>query len=36
VFTDPRLVLGMMGDIQKARAQADAKKAQQQPQQASS
>lgn len=27
VFTDPRLVLGMMGDIQKARAQAEAKKA---------
>jgi predicted unusual protein kinase regulating ubiquinone biosynthesis (AarF/ABC1/UbiB family) len=27
VFTDPRLVLGMMSDIQKARAQADAKKA---------
>jgi predicted unusual protein kinase regulating ubiquinone biosynthesis (AarF/ABC1/UbiB family) len=26
VFTDPRLVLGMMSDIQKARAQADAKK----------
>ncbi len=25
VFTDPRLVLGMMGDIQKARAQAEAK-----------
>jgi aarF domain-containing kinase len=30
VFTDPRLVLGMMSDIQKARAQADAKKQQQQ------
>ncbi|MDB4955566.1 MAG: hypothetical protein JWO36_3135 [Myxococcales bacterium] len=29
VFTDPRLVLGMMQDIQKARMQADAKKAQQ-------
>ena len=29
VFTDPRLVLGMMSDIQKARAQADAKKKQQ-------
>ncbi len=29
VFTDPRLVLGMMADIQKARAQADAKKQQQ-------
>lgn len=29
VFTDPRLVLGMMSDIQKARAQAEAKKAQQ-------
>jgi len=28
VFTDPRLVLGMMGDIQKARAQADAAKSQ--------
>jgi predicted unusual protein kinase regulating ubiquinone biosynthesis (AarF/ABC1/UbiB family) len=28
VFTDPRLVLGMMSDIQKARAIADAKKAQ--------
>ncbi len=28
VFTDPRLVLGMMQDIQKARMQADAKKAQ--------
>ncbi|MEO8699098.1 MAG: AarF/UbiB family protein [Kofleriaceae bacterium] len=27
VFTDPRLVLGMMTDIQKARAQAEAKKA---------
>jgi predicted unusual protein kinase regulating ubiquinone biosynthesis (AarF/ABC1/UbiB family) len=27
VFTDPRLVLGMMSDIQKARAQAEAKKA---------
>jgi aarF domain-containing kinase len=27
VFTDPRLVLGMMGDIQKARAMAEAKKA---------
>jgi hypothetical protein len=27
VFTDPRLVLGMMQDIQKARMQADAKKA---------
>ncbi len=27
VFTDPRLVLGMMSDIQKARQQADAKKA---------
>ena len=27
VFTDPRLVLGMMSDIQKARMQADAKKA---------
>lgn len=27
VFTDPRLVLGMMADIQKARAQAEAKKA---------
>ena len=26
VFTDPRLVLGMMGDIQKARAQVEAKK----------
>jgi predicted unusual protein kinase regulating ubiquinone biosynthesis (AarF/ABC1/UbiB family) len=26
VFTDPRLVLGMMADIQKARAQAEAKK----------
>jgi predicted unusual protein kinase regulating ubiquinone biosynthesis (AarF/ABC1/UbiB family) len=26
VFTDPRLVLGMMQDIQKARAQADAKR----------
>jgi len=26
VFTDPRLVLGMMSDIQKARAQADAKR----------
>src|SRR5215813_11767781 len=26
VFTDPRLVLGMMSDIQKARAQAEAKK----------
>jgi predicted unusual protein kinase regulating ubiquinone biosynthesis (AarF/ABC1/UbiB family) len=26
VFTDPRLVLGMMSDIQKARMQADAKK----------
>lgn len=26
VFTDPRLVLGMMSDIQKARAMADAKK----------
>ena len=25
VFTDPRLVLGMMQDIQKARAQAEAK-----------
>jgi len=25
VFTDPRLVLGMMSDIQKARAQAEAK-----------
>ena len=25
VFTDPRLVLGMMGDIQKARAQVEAK-----------
>jgi predicted unusual protein kinase regulating ubiquinone biosynthesis (AarF/ABC1/UbiB family) len=31
VFTDPRLVLGMMQDIQKARMQADAKKQQQQP-----
>jgi aarF domain-containing kinase len=30
VFTDPRLVLGMMQDIQKARMQADAKKAAQQ------
>ena len=30
VFTDPRLVLGMMSDIQKARAQAEAKKKQQQ------
>jgi predicted unusual protein kinase regulating ubiquinone biosynthesis (AarF/ABC1/UbiB family) len=30
VFTDPRLVLGMMQDIQKARAQAEAKKQQQQ------
>ncbi|HEY4180711.1 MAG TPA: AarF/UbiB family protein [Kofleriaceae bacterium] len=29
VFTDPRLVLGMMQDIQKARMQADAKKKQQ-------
>lgn len=29
VFTDPRLVLGMMSDIQKARAQAEAKKQQQ-------
>ncbi|MBS1119281.1 MAG: hypothetical protein H6Q90_1509 [Deltaproteobacteria bacterium] len=29
VFTDPRLVLGMMSDIQKARAQADAKLQQQ-------
>jgi predicted unusual protein kinase regulating ubiquinone biosynthesis (AarF/ABC1/UbiB family) len=29
VFTDPRLVLGMMQDIQKARMQADAKKQQQ-------
>jgi predicted unusual protein kinase regulating ubiquinone biosynthesis (AarF/ABC1/UbiB family) len=29
VFTDPRLVLGMMQDIQKARMQADAKKSQQ-------
>jgi aarF domain-containing kinase len=29
VFTDPRLVLGMMSDIQKARMQADAKKQQQ-------
>jgi aarF domain-containing kinase len=29
VFTDPRLVLGMMQDIQKARMQAEAKKAQQ-------
>ena len=28
VFTDPRLVLGMMQDIQKARMQAEAKKAQ--------
>ncbi|HSK00598.1 MAG TPA: AarF/UbiB family protein [Kofleriaceae bacterium] len=28
VFTDPRLVLGMMADIQKARAQADAKRQQ--------
>jgi aarF domain-containing kinase len=28
VFTDPRLVLGMMQDIQKARAQADAKQKQ--------
>nr|MDQ3298490.1 hypothetical protein [Myxococcota bacterium] len=27
VFTDPRLVLGMMQDIQKARMQADAKRA---------
>lgn len=27
VFTDPRLVLGMMSDIQKARAQVEAKKA---------
>ncbi len=26
VFTDPRLVLGMMGDIQKARAQVEAKR----------
>ena len=26
VFTDPRLVLGMMSDIQKARMQAEAKK----------
>jgi hypothetical protein len=25
VFTDPRLVLGMMSDIQKARIQAEAK-----------
>jgi aarF domain-containing kinase len=31
VFTDPRLVLGMMQDIQKARMQADAKKQQHQP-----
>jgi aarF domain-containing kinase len=30
VFTDPRLVLGMMQDIQKARAQAEAKQQQQQ------
>jgi predicted unusual protein kinase regulating ubiquinone biosynthesis (AarF/ABC1/UbiB family) len=30
VFTDPRLVLGMMSDIQKARAQAEAKQQQQQ------
>jgi len=30
VFTDPRLVLGMMSDIQKARAQAEAKQKQQQ------
>jgi predicted unusual protein kinase regulating ubiquinone biosynthesis (AarF/ABC1/UbiB family) len=30
VFTDPRLVLGMMQDIQKARMQADAKKKAQQ------
>lgn len=30
VFTDPRLVLGMMQDIQKARMQAEAKKQQQQ------
>jgi len=30
VFTDPRLVLGMMQDIQKARAQAEAKQRQQQ------
>jgi predicted unusual protein kinase regulating ubiquinone biosynthesis (AarF/ABC1/UbiB family) len=29
VFTDPRLVLGMMSDIQKARAMAEAKKQQQ-------
>jgi aarF domain-containing kinase len=29
VFTDPRLVLGMMSDIQKARAQAEAKQKQQ-------
>ncbi len=28
VFTDPRLVLGMMGDIQKARMMADAQKSQ--------
>jgi predicted unusual protein kinase regulating ubiquinone biosynthesis (AarF/ABC1/UbiB family) len=31
VFTDPRLVLGMMSDIQKARMQAEAKKKAQQP-----
>jgi predicted unusual protein kinase regulating ubiquinone biosynthesis (AarF/ABC1/UbiB family) len=31
VFTDPRLVIGMMGDIQKARAQVEAKQKQQPP-----
>jgi aarF domain-containing kinase len=34
VFTDPRLVLGMMQDIQKARAQAEAKQQQQRQQHA--